>query len=700
MKLDREQSDEFQQKLKHYRLTEDEYKLAKSLLGRELHPIEWPLFSSLWSEHCSYKSSKNHLKKFSFRNESTPLMDGENAGVVDLGFNEKIAFKMESHNHPSYIEPLQGAATGVGGILRDIFTMGARPIALADYLCFGDSKSAFMDHLKHGVVKGISSYGNCVGVPTVTGQTNFHSQYEKNILVNAMCVGYFGPDQPMALSNAAGVGNDVVYVGAKTGKDGVHGAAMASASFDLDNESKKPNIQIGDPFFEKLLIESCLDVLGKNLVVAMQDMGAAGLTSSSFEMASKGQVGLKIDLSLVPLRDSSMSPEEILLSESQERMLLICEPKKFSELKSVFSKWGLDAVRLGEVTQDRKVRLYWKNELLTDVDPDLLVERAPRYDRPYDSWKMPRRIQGELSIPAAEPKEKPALEWIYNQYDQRVGARTAQACESSVATVQLDHSKRGLSIAVGCRPELMKVDAYIGGLDAVYYPALQMALQGSKVLAVTDCLNFGNPQKKEIMSEFVASVDGISEASKKLNAPVISGNVSFYNETEQQNIISTPATGLVGIRSDVEDLWSNQFTTANDCIVQVNYCWVESFIGVGGTEFKLTETASPDLFINLVQQMGESLRREKALFNTVSAIRSLTMGGLQVTLEKMKTQKFDYRLLPNLPISEMKKDCFYGFVIVSSKEKISQWMTDYFSQLPNAKSLVKVEIIGDTLDRK
>ena len=700
MNIDVGQSSDLQTKLKHYRLTEDEYKLAKSLLGRELNPIEWPLFSSLWSEHCSYKSSKNHLRKFSFRNESTPLMDGENAGVVDLGFDEKIAFKMESHNHPSYIEPLQGAATGVGGILRDIFTMGARPIALADYLCFGDSSSAFMEHLKQGVVKGISSYGNCVGVPTITGQTNFHAQYEKNILVNAMCVGYFGPNQPMALSNASGVGNDVVYVGAKTGKDGVHGAAMASASFDLDNESKKPNIQIGDPFFEKLLIESCLDVLGKNLVVAMQDMGAAGLTSSSFEMASKGQVGLKIDLSLVPLRDSSMNPEEILLSESQERMLLICQPKKFAELKAVFSKWGLDAVRLGEVTQERKVRLYWKNELLTDVDPDLLVEKAPRYDRPYDPWKMPRRTMGELKVPTAAPKAQSNLEWIYGQYDQRVGARTAQACESSVATVQLDHSKRGLSLAVGCRPLLMKVDAYIGGLDAVYYPALQMALQGSKTMAVTDCLNFGNPQKKEIMSEFVASVDGIAEASKKLNAPVISGNVSFYNETEQQNIISTPATGLVAIRNDVEDLWSNQFTAANDSIVLVKYNWVESYIGSGGTEFKLNEMAAPDLFITMIQQMGENLRQDKALFNSVSAIRSLTLGGLQATLDKMKSKKFDYQFLPNLPKTDLKKDCFYGFVIVTGKEKLAQWMTDYFSRLPDAKGLLKIEVIGDTRDRK
>lgn len=693
-------TEEFQKKLKHYRLTEDEYRLAKSFIGRDLNPIEWPLFSALWSEHCSYKSSKIHLRKFSYRNSATPEMDGENAGIVDLGFDEKIAFKMESHNHPSYIEPFQGAATGVGGILRDIFTMGARPIANANYLCFGDSESPFMTSLKDGVVKGISSYGNCVGVPTVTGQTNFHARYEKNILVNAMSVGYFGPNQPIALSKAAGVGNDVVYVGAKTGKDGVHGAAMASASFDSDLESKKPNIQVGDPFFEKLLIESCLEVLGKNLVVAMQDMGAAGLTSSSFEMASKGQVGLKIDLSLVPMRDSSMNPEEVLLSESQERMLLICEPSKFNELKTVFNKWGLDAVRLGEVTKDRKVKLLWKNEILTDIDPDLLVEKAPRYERPFETWSMPRRTNSELKKVQPIKKHQENLNWIYSQYDQRVGARTAQACESSVATVQLDHSKRGLSIAVGCRPDVMRIDAFIGGLDAVYYPAFQMALQGSKALAVTDCLNFGNPQKKEIMSEFVASVEGIAEASKKLDAPVISGNVSFYNETETQNIISTPATGLVGLRSDVEDLWSNSFTVNRDSIITVKYNWVESYVGIGGEDFRLNSEAAPDLFILCVQKMTEALKHDKDLFKSISALRSLALGGVHATLEKMRSEKLTAQILPNLPIADLDRDCFYGFVLVTSKkDAMIKWLSNYFSDLPAARNLLKIEDVGVVRDR-
>lgn len=326
--------------LKRYRLSEDEYKRINGLLGRPPEGVEWALFSALWSEHCSYKSSRIHLKKFAFKSPRVLQSFGENAGVIDLGQGEKVAFKMESHNHPSFIEPYQGAATGVGGILRDIFTMGARPIALANYLCFGEPKAPRMAQLVGGVVSGISGYGNCVGVPTVTGQTEFHKSYNNNILVNAMAVGLFEPEDPVVTSAPKGVGNWVVYVGAKTGRDGVHGASMASESFAENSASKRPTVQIGDPFYEKLLIESCLEVMKKNLVVAIQDMGAAGLTSSSFEMAAKGGVGLRMHLDQVPLRDSSVGPEEILLSESQERMLLICEPGKYEELQKVFHRWG------------------------------------------------------------------------------------------------------------------------------------------------------------------------------------------------------------------------------------------------------------------------------------------------------------------------------------------------------------------------
>jgi phosphoribosylformylglycinamidine synthase len=575
---------ELTKKLSHYRISPSEYEKICSMLTRPPQGVEWALFSALWSEHCSYKSSRVHLKKFAETLDSKVVNAlGENAGVIDLGFGEQVVFKMESHNHPSFIEPYQGAATGVGGILRDIFTMGARPIANANFLCFGEptgAGSGRMRELVDGVVRGISGYGNCVGVPTVTGFTEFDESYNNNILVNAMSVGLLRPNDKVALSAAQGPGNLVVYVGAKTGKDGVHGAAMASESFDDNSEVKKPNVQIGDPYFEKLLIESCLEVLQKDLVVAIQDMGAAGLTSSSFEMASKGKVGMRLDLSRVPLRDSSMTPEEILLSESQERMLLICEPVKLTEIQKTFARWGLDAVAVGKVTQNPKMQLFWRGEMLTEIHPDLLVEEAPKYERPYRPWSSPKKIPRISDSQIKEGKDAVAESlWsylqtpmgstrqpIYRQYDQRVGALTARACESSVSFQRLPDSARGLAIAVGCRPHLMRLDARIGALDAVVYPALQMAVKGARAIAVTDCLNFGNPEKIEIMSEFVASVDAITAAAKVFETPVISGNVSFYNETLGRNITSTPATGLVGIREHVEGIPFDQFQAEGNVV--------------------------------------------------------------------------------------------------------------------------------------
>lgn len=682
-------------KLKMYRLTNEEYYLIQKLLGRDPLPIEWPLFSALWSEHCSYKSSKNHLKKFGYRNEMTPDMDGENAGIVDLGYDEKIAFKMESHNHPSYIEPVQGSATGVGGILRDIFTMGARPIMSANYLCFGEVESFKMKYLMNGVAKGISSYGNCVGVPTVTGQTNLHSRYNKNILVNALSVGYLGPNQNIALSKAKGAGNFIIYVGAKTGRDGVHGASMASEAFDEDSESKRPNVQIGDPFFEKLLIEACLDVLNKDLVVAMQDMGAAGLTSSSFEMASRGQVGLVLDLKKVPLRDLSMSAEDILLSESQERMLLICEPSKLLKLQNEFKKWSLDAVVLGEVQNERKVKLMWGGEVLTEIDPDLIIEQAPRYSRIYKKWNYPNRVlfleDKCINLEKIISKKLKTFRlnnfyWIHNQYDQRVGARTAKACESSVAFVQLDHSKRALGLVVGCRPEVMLMDAEIGALDAVYYPAFQLALKGAKPLAVTDCLNFGNPQKEEIMTEFVASVEAIALASKSLDAPVISGNVSFYNETLGENIISTPATGVIGLRKDVDDILPDHFNQEFESIILVQLNWVESWTYVDQSEnkiskFKYNENIDVAGYILKCIGLHEYLKNNN---KKISAIKAIGLGGVASACLKMSQKDIGFDLSFDLSLkndSNLLKDIFYGFILSTSEESIEfcKLLNSYFS---------------------
>lgn len=557
-----------QKKLSHYRLNGSEFDCIKQLLGRAPEGLEWALFSALWSEHCSYKSSRRHLKKFAMKSDKVLESMGENAGVIDLGHGERIAFKMESHNHPSFIEPFQGAATGVGGILRDIFTMGARPIAILDFLCFGEPDAPRMRALVEGVVSGISFYGNCVGVPTIGGKTQFDASYNGNILVNAFALGLFRPHEKIVTSSLRGPGNWVVYVGAKTGKDGVHGASMASESFEADSESKRPTVQIGDPFFEKLLIESCLEVFEQDLVVAIQDMGAAGLTSSSFEMASKGGLGLSLHLDRVPLRDASITPEEILLSESQERMLLVCEPQNFEKIKAIFHRWHLDAVRIGEVRAEPEVQLFWKGEKLVEISPKLLTEEAPEYDRPYSAWKSPNQLdlsefQTQLaSLPVQTPSGEALLErirlkdhcskaWIYEQYDQRVGTKTVRESGHQLSCLRLEDSGRALAMVAGCRTDLMQLDAQLGAQDAVLRPILQLASKGFEPMGITDCLNFGNPEKPEVMSQLVASIEAIAEVAKVFDAPVVSGNVSLYNETMGQGIAPTPATVVVGLREDL-----------------------------------------------------------------------------------------------------------------------------------------------------
>ncbi len=548
---------ELQKNLKHYRISSEEYLRILKELGRDLRPIEWPLFSALWSEHCSYKSSRVHLKKLYTEAPWVLQGPGENAGVIDLGEGERIAFKMESHNHPSFIEPTQGAATGVGGILRDIFTMGARPLASMNYLCFGDEKDVNTPRLLHGVVRGIGGYGNCVGVATVNGQTTFHKSYNQNNLVNAFSAGLFRPGEEIFYGKAEGVGNLIVYAGAATGRDGVHGAAMASESFDSDMEKKKPNVQIGDPFYEKLLIEACLEVMKQNLVVGIQDMGAAGLTSSTFEMASRAQTGLEIDLMKIPLREPGISAEEILLSESQERMVLIVEPKNLDKVVSIFKKWDLECAEIGKITSGNLVKLSWGDEVLTEISHVPLVDQAPKYDRPFVLPEPAISQKPVLTISKKEIKTK-ALEflastpmtsrdWITHQYDQRVGAKTVFSCEDSVATLRLPDSGRMFSMATGCRPLIMDWDVEVGAMDAVALPVLQMAVRGAKALATTDCLNFGNPEKPKVMGQFVKSLESLNTACKIFQTPIVSGNVSLYNETLGENIIPTPAIGIVGL---------------------------------------------------------------------------------------------------------------------------------------------------------
>lgn len=629
--------DNIADKLKKYRLSKDEYARIEKVLNRPPQGVEWALFSALWSEHCSYKSSKVHLRKFAFKSPRVLQAMGENAGVIDLGQGEKVAFKMESHNHPSFIEPYQGAATGVGGILRDIFTMGARPIALANYLCFGEPTAPRMPSIVEGVVAGISGYGNCVGVPTITGQTEFHRSYNNNVLVNALAVGLFCEEDPVVTSNAKGEGNFVVYVGAKTGRDGVHGASMASESFDKDSESKRPTIQIGDPFLEKLLIESCLEVMKQDLVVAIQDMGAAGLTSSSFEMAAKGGVGFKIHLDRVPLRDTSVGPEEILLSESQERMLLICEPAKFEAVKKVFHRWGLDASVLGEVYAGPEVELYWKGDLICKMDPKVLTDNAPLYERPYKPWapkkEKPAVTAKDLKLSEAlQSVEGTSRRWIFQQYDQRVGAKTARDCEDSVSVQRLP-SGRGFGLVLGCRPHVMRMDAKIGGYDAGFYPALELAAKGFQSLAMTDCLNFGNPEKEEIMSEFVAAVEALAETSKILDAPVISGNVSFYNETLGQNITSTPATGLVGIRDSIDNIPRSHFVNKGDAV----YLWRLPMVEMVGDQLGREAHFRGAIDVKKTGAWIEGVRKTMNGIPTVTATRVNGKFGLGYALARMCT---------------------------------------------------------------
>ena len=549
-----------------YQLSKSDHKRLRSLLGREPNTLEIVLALALWNEHCSYRSSKKHLKKFQFPTQKKISGLGEQAGVVDLGEGEKICFKMESHNHPSYIIPYHGAATAVGGILRDIFAMNARPIALADYLCFADTskESDSLVKKEHAyrvseVVRGIGDYGNCIGVPTVTGYTEFSPAYKGNILVNAMALGYLGSQSQVMSSQAKGVGNYVVYVGSATGRDGILGADMASQSFEADQSSAKPTVQIGDPFFGKQLMEACLLAMEKNLVLACQDMGAAGLTCSSFEMSDKAGLGLSLHLDKTPLRDSQMGPEEILLSESQERMLFICKPSCFKELEKLFRSYQLEIAVLGEVLSKKEIQLYWKGKEILKVDPQLFTSHSPVEDRPYIFPEPVKRISPQpenyspveiktfllslLSSPQGRSRQ-----FIYSQYDQRVGTNTVKDSSYPLAILRLPESKRQLAIAMGCRPYLMQLDVEQGAKDAVFFPAIQLALRGFSPLAVTDCLNFGNPEKPEIMGEFVLSVEKITEACQLLDTPIVSGNVSFYNESEGKNITPTPSIAMTGLK--------------------------------------------------------------------------------------------------------------------------------------------------------
>ena len=542
-------------------LKADEYDLIVKRLNREPNLVELGVFSVMWSEHCSYKSSRKHLSKFPTKGPKVIQGPGENAGVIDIGDGQACVFKMESHNHPSYIEPYQGAATGVGGIMRDVFTMGARPIALLNALRFGDPSHPKTKRLVNGVVAGIGGYGNCVGVPTVAGETNFHRGYDGNILVNAMCVGLADADK-IFYSAAPAAGLPVVYFGSKTGRDGIHGATMASAEFDDASEEKRPTVQVGDPFAEKLLIEATLELMASGAVAAIQDMGAAGLTSSSVEMAGKGGVGIELDLDAVPQREEGMTAYEMMLSESQERMLAILKPGREADGQRIFEKWGLDAATIGQTTDTGRMVLKHKGQVVADVPLAPLFDDAPLYDRPWTPAAPQPRLDGDAVPPPADYAEAvvklmscpdmASKRWIWEQYDRHVMADTVEdsATGADAGVVRVHGTRKALAVTSDCTPRYVLNDPFEGGKQAVAEAWRNLTAVGAEPIAITDNLNFGNPERPPIMGQIVGAIEGMAQACAALDFPVVSGNVSLYNETNGQAIPPTPTVGAVGLIAD------------------------------------------------------------------------------------------------------------------------------------------------------
>lgn len=632
--------------VKEHGFTKDEYQMVLDIMGREPNINELGIFSVMWSEHCSYKSSKKWLKTLPTEAPWVICGPGENAGIIDIGDGQAAIFKMESHNHPSYIEPYQGAATGVGGIMRDVFTMGARPIANLNALRFGRPEHEKTRHLVHGVVEGIGGYGNCMGVPTVAGECEFHASYDGNILVNAMCVGLADADNIFYCA-AAGIGNPVVYVGSKTGRDGIHGATMASAEFTEDSEEKRPTVQVGDPFTEKLLLEACLELMQTDAIVAIQDMGAAGLTSSSFEMASSGGVGIDMNLDNVPQREEGMTPYEMMLSESQERMLMVLKPGKEEMAKAIFEKWELDFAVIGELTDTGRMRLFHKGEQVADLPIDPLAEASPEYDRPWVATPKLEPIAPE-SVPAPEDAmaalktlvSSPngcSKRWIWEQYDHMVmGDTTGKGRPGGdAAVVRVHGTDKALAMTSDVTPRYVKADPLEGGRQAVAEAWRNVTATGATPLAITDNMNFGNPERPEIMGQFVGAVQGIGEACTALDFPVISGNVSLYNETNGQGILPTPTIGGVGLIADVDKAVGMGFAAKGEAIVLIgvtkgHLACSQYFADILERE----DGPPPHVDLELERKNGDFVRAQ-ILDGAVTACHDLSDGGLAVGLAEM-----------------------------------------------------------------
>ena len=625
-------------------LTDAEYGMIKELMQREPNYVETGIFAVMWSEHCGYKNSRELLRLFP--NDAPWVLQGpgENAGVVDIGDGIAVVFKMESHNHPSAVEPFQGAATGIGGIVRDIFTMGARPIALLDPMRFGNPDEARVKYLFNGVVAGISFYGNCLGIPTVGGEVVFDDCYSGNPLVNVMAVGIMGHDE-MAKGVASGVGNPVMLVGAKTGRDGIHGATFASEELNEESESKRPSVQVGDPFMEKLLLEACLEIIRADLVLGMQDLGAAGLTSSASEMASRGEGGIELDVSLIPRREENMSPYEVMLSESQERMLLVPRPGYEDRVREIFDKWGLDAVVIGKVTGDGQFRIKEGDEVAADIPIKALIDLCPVY---HPERKEPDYLAETLNWSRGDLPEKyncaesllelldhPTIaskEWVYHKYDYDVRTNTVVPPGSDAAVVRVKGSKKGIALTTDCNGRYCYLDPYKGGMQAVAEAARNLAASGARPLAITDCLNFGNPEKPEIYWQMEQSVKGLSEACRVLQTPVTGGNVSLYNETPKGAIFPTPVVGMVGVLEDVEKRITQAFKAESDVILLLG----KNIGHLGGSLYLkqvLGREAGPPPDVNLQEEKALiTFCLEAAEKGLLHSAHDCAEGGLAVAL--------------------------------------------------------------------
>jgi phosphoribosylformylglycinamidine synthase II len=625
-------------------LTADEYNKIVELMGRNPNLVELGIFSAMWNEHCSYKSSRIWLQTLPTKNKYVIQGPGENAGVIDFGDGDVVIFKIESHNHPSYIEPYQGAATGVGGILRDVFTMGARPVANLNSIRFGSPNHEKTKYLLNGVVSGIGGYGNCIGVPTVGGETEFDECYNGNILVNAMNIGVAKKNK-VFYSIASGVGNPVVYVGSKTGRDGIHGATMASAEFDEDSESKKPTVQVGDPFTEKLLLEACLELMQKKSIVSIQDMGAAGLTSSSIEMASKGDLGIKINLNLIPCRENNMTPYEIMLSESQERMLMVLKKGKEKEARKIFEKWGLDFAIIGQLTNSKKLELEFNKKNVCSIPIHSLGDNAPKYKRDFITYSYPKAINHDSDIEKLDIKDSlikilshhnySNKSWVWEQYDHMVMTDTIQKPGGDSAVVRYHGKNKGIAATVDCVPRYCKAHPKSGAMQAVCETWRNLISVGAQPIAITNCLNFGNPEKKEIMGQFVDSINGMKEACETLNYPVISGNVSLYNETNGIAIYPTPTIGGVGLLKNINNMMTFNFKNTESIIAVI-----------GETSGHLSQSAliydvigdkeGPPPQINLKEEKKNGLFVSDLIKGKlVNAVHDISHGGIIVTLAEM-----------------------------------------------------------------